>query len=124
MRDTVQGIGNGLPFFGRSAMVKGENALPFVDFTLRSLQSLLHLGPVRFKNCGLIGFVPSGCHLQGPLKGDKFPCAGIRCTEIVPFRQGEDWSVLTTFGSEGAWRVSSCAMPEEKPTSEQIRLEA
>ena len=24
----VQGIGNGLPFFGRSAVVKGENALP------------------------------------------------------------------------------------------------
>ena len=66
MRDAVQGLGNGLPFFGRSAVVKGEYALSFVDFTLRTLQSLLHLGPVRFENCAPIGFVPSVGHLGGP----------------------------------------------------------
>jgi hypothetical protein len=38
MRDTVQGIGNGLPFFGRSAVVKGENALPVAGVDVRTVQ--------------------------------------------------------------------------------------
>jgi len=25
-----------------------------------------YLGPLRFKNCGLVGFVPSACHILGP----------------------------------------------------------
>jgi len=41
MCETVQGVSNRLPFFGRSAMVQGENALSFVEFTFRSLDSLL-----------------------------------------------------------------------------------
>jgi len=90
MGDTVQGIGNCLPLFGRSAMVERENALPFVDFTLRCLQALLHLGPVRLKNCGLVGFVPSVCHASDPFWHMEFALRDSGVPKLCHSGKGEN----------------------------------
>jgi hypothetical protein len=61
---TTQGISNGLPLFGGSAVIHGKHMLPFAYFRLGCLKSLLHLGPVCFENRVSVGVLPSLCHVE------------------------------------------------------------
>ncbi len=66
-------------------MIEGEYAPPFVNSTLRGLCNLsCILVQSVSKQCGLVGFVPSVCHLRDLLR--KYPFAGIVSSKIVPSR--------------------------------------
>jgi hypothetical protein len=59
---TIEGVGDGLPFFWRSTVIHGEHALTFVYCGLRCLNSLLHLRPIGFKQSRPVRFVPTIFH--------------------------------------------------------------